>query len=169
MGVSVCEGGYTSASTGRGDHEVHKGHVVALGEKIPCTQSRKTQWPWTASCKMFTGCKSAVAWPWPPNVIQCRGQRKSWVIRLLKLGPFMARYRVNFAVYLPTASSKMRNVSDKYQNWISSWKYCLEFRNIKWDRKERAGDDVRCYFWLGIPTSYRILWKAHWTFLFHHK
>jgi hypothetical protein len=33
MGVPTSEVGYTSATTGRGDHEVHKGHVVALGEK----------------------------------------------------------------------------------------------------------------------------------------
>jgi hypothetical protein len=30
MGVRTSEFGYTSATTGRGDHEVHKGHVVAL-------------------------------------------------------------------------------------------------------------------------------------------
>jgi hypothetical protein len=35
MGVPTSEVGYTSATTGRGDHEVHKGHVVALAkEKI---------------------------------------------------------------------------------------------------------------------------------------
>jgi hypothetical protein len=33
MGVPSLEVGYTSATTGRGGHEVHKGHVVALGEK----------------------------------------------------------------------------------------------------------------------------------------
>jgi hypothetical protein len=33
MGVPTLEVGYTSATTGRGDHEVHKGHVVALGKK----------------------------------------------------------------------------------------------------------------------------------------
>jgi hypothetical protein len=33
MGVQTAEVGYTSATNGRGDHEVHKGHVVALGEK----------------------------------------------------------------------------------------------------------------------------------------
>jgi hypothetical protein len=32
MGVPTSEVGYTSVTTGRGDHEVHKGHVVALGE-----------------------------------------------------------------------------------------------------------------------------------------
>jgi hypothetical protein len=32
MGVPSSEVGYTSATTGRGDHEVRKGHVVALGE-----------------------------------------------------------------------------------------------------------------------------------------
>jgi hypothetical protein len=30
VGVPTSEVGYTSATTGRGDHEVHKGHVVAL-------------------------------------------------------------------------------------------------------------------------------------------
>jgi hypothetical protein len=28
MGIANSEVGYTSATTGRGDHEVHKGHVV---------------------------------------------------------------------------------------------------------------------------------------------
>jgi hypothetical protein len=31
MGASTSEVGYTSATTGRGDHKVYKGHVVALG------------------------------------------------------------------------------------------------------------------------------------------
>jgi hypothetical protein len=30
MGVPTSEVGYTSTTTERGDHEVHKGHVVAL-------------------------------------------------------------------------------------------------------------------------------------------
>jgi hypothetical protein len=33
MGVPTLEVGYTSVTTERGDHEVHKGHVVALGEE----------------------------------------------------------------------------------------------------------------------------------------
>jgi hypothetical protein len=33
MGVPASEVGYTSATTGRGDHEVYKGHVVALEKK----------------------------------------------------------------------------------------------------------------------------------------
>jgi hypothetical protein len=33
MGVSTLEVSYTSATTGRGDYEVHKGHVVALEKK----------------------------------------------------------------------------------------------------------------------------------------
>jgi hypothetical protein len=33
MGVPTSEVGYTSATTGRGDHEVHKGYVVALEGK----------------------------------------------------------------------------------------------------------------------------------------
>jgi hypothetical protein len=32
MGVPNSEVGYTSATAGRGDHEVHKGHVVTLEE-----------------------------------------------------------------------------------------------------------------------------------------
>jgi hypothetical protein len=34
MGVPTSEVGYTSATTGRGGHEVHKGHMVALWEKL---------------------------------------------------------------------------------------------------------------------------------------
>jgi hypothetical protein len=33
MGVPPSEVGSTSATTGRGDHEVHKGHVMALEKK----------------------------------------------------------------------------------------------------------------------------------------
>jgi hypothetical protein len=36
MGVPTSEVGYTSATTGRRDHEVHKGHVVALEKYIYC-------------------------------------------------------------------------------------------------------------------------------------
>jgi hypothetical protein len=35
MGVPSLEVSYTSATTGRGDHKVHKGHVVALKKKVP--------------------------------------------------------------------------------------------------------------------------------------
>jgi hypothetical protein len=34
MGVPTLEVGYTSATTGRGDHEVQKGHVMMLGKKL---------------------------------------------------------------------------------------------------------------------------------------
>jgi hypothetical protein len=34
MGVPTSEVGYTSATTRRGDHEVHNGHVVALEKKL---------------------------------------------------------------------------------------------------------------------------------------
>jgi hypothetical protein len=30
MDIPASEVGYTSATTGKGDHEAHKGHVVAL-------------------------------------------------------------------------------------------------------------------------------------------
>jgi hypothetical protein len=35
MGALTSDVGYTSATTGRGDHEVHKGHVVVLGRGVP--------------------------------------------------------------------------------------------------------------------------------------
>jgi hypothetical protein len=34
MGVVTSEVGYTSTTTGRGDHDVHKGHVVVLGKNL---------------------------------------------------------------------------------------------------------------------------------------
>jgi hypothetical protein len=40
MGVPTSEVGYTSATTGRGDHEVHKGHAVAL-KKSPYMYFKK--------------------------------------------------------------------------------------------------------------------------------
>jgi hypothetical protein len=33
MGVQTSEVGYTSATTGMGEHQVHKGHVVVLERK----------------------------------------------------------------------------------------------------------------------------------------
>jgi hypothetical protein len=36
MNVPTSEVGYTSTTTGRGDHEVHKGHVVTLAKKLIC-------------------------------------------------------------------------------------------------------------------------------------
>jgi hypothetical protein len=46
MGVPTLEVGYTSATIGRGDHEVHKGQVVALGQKKisePCIVIHKRE------------------------------------------------------------------------------------------------------------------------------
>jgi hypothetical protein len=43
MGVPTLEVGYTSATTGRGDHEVHKGHVVALEKNIYSEQLHAEQ------------------------------------------------------------------------------------------------------------------------------
>jgi hypothetical protein len=34
MSGPTSEVGYTSATAGKGDHEVHKGHVVSLAQKI---------------------------------------------------------------------------------------------------------------------------------------
>jgi hypothetical protein len=40
MGIPASEVGYTLATTGRGDHKVHKGHVVALEKKKQFSNSR---------------------------------------------------------------------------------------------------------------------------------
>jgi hypothetical protein len=40
MDFPNSEVGYTLATTGRGDHEVHKGHVVALEKKQLDTHTR---------------------------------------------------------------------------------------------------------------------------------
>jgi hypothetical protein len=42
MDIPTSEVGYNSATAGRGDHEVHKGHVVALRE-IYFSESEKTE------------------------------------------------------------------------------------------------------------------------------
>jgi hypothetical protein len=49
MGVPTSEVGYTSATTGRGDHKVHKGHVVALDNNNN-NNSRQL-----SNCHMFQG------------------------------------------------------------------------------------------------------------------
>jgi hypothetical protein len=41
MGVPTSEVGYTSATTGKGEHEVHKGHVVVLGEREKKNKNKK--------------------------------------------------------------------------------------------------------------------------------
>jgi hypothetical protein len=48
MGVPTLEVGYTSATTVRGDHEVHKGHVVALegGEGGLLNEDTSTRGKW---------------------------------------------------------------------------------------------------------------------------
>jgi hypothetical protein len=46
MGVPTLEVGYKSATTGRGDHEVQKGHVVA--------------WGWVGSALLTRGYKVTV-------------------------------------------------------------------------------------------------------------
>jgi hypothetical protein len=48
MGVPTSEVGYTSATTGRGEHEVHKGHVVALEKK------KLAEEVWTLHERYFT-------------------------------------------------------------------------------------------------------------------
>jgi hypothetical protein len=47
VGVPASEVGYTKATTGRGEHEVHKGHVVALEEEEEEEEEeekKKRQW-----------------------------------------------------------------------------------------------------------------------------
>jgi hypothetical protein len=43
MGVPTSEIGYTSVTIGRGGHEVHKGHVVAL-EEISSSSKHRLMW-----------------------------------------------------------------------------------------------------------------------------
>jgi hypothetical protein len=54
MGVPTSEVGYTSATTGRGDHEVHKGHVVAVGRKKYC----RTAENWMSCFERFINISS---------------------------------------------------------------------------------------------------------------
>jgi hypothetical protein len=51
MGVPTLEVGYTSATTGRGNHEDHKGHVVAL-EKKDLLQTKYVQHVQGRVCKI---------------------------------------------------------------------------------------------------------------------
>jgi hypothetical protein len=44
MGVPTSEVGLTSATTGRGDHEVHKGHVVVLEENNNNNNNKILNW-----------------------------------------------------------------------------------------------------------------------------
>jgi hypothetical protein len=39
MSVPTSEVGYTSATARKGDHEVHKGHVVALEKKFVVSEN----------------------------------------------------------------------------------------------------------------------------------
>jgi hypothetical protein len=43
MGVPTTDVGYTWATTGRGDHEIHKGHLVALGRTKKTLPSPKKE------------------------------------------------------------------------------------------------------------------------------
>jgi hypothetical protein len=45
MGVPTSEVGYTSATAEGGVHEVHKGHVVALGKNISILMERISRNP----------------------------------------------------------------------------------------------------------------------------
>jgi hypothetical protein len=56
MGVPTSEVGYTSAKTGRGDHEVHKGHVMALEKK---NVKQTLHFPLT--CYLFVSSKLELA------------------------------------------------------------------------------------------------------------
>jgi hypothetical protein len=56
MGVPTSEVGYTSATTGKGDHEVHKGHVVTL-EKKTYRQLLKHHWSQMLNANMNENIK----------------------------------------------------------------------------------------------------------------
>jgi hypothetical protein len=57
MGVPTSEVGYTSATTGRGDHEVYEGHVVALGKKVWQIIRFLNDTDSVESCNEITGCQ----------------------------------------------------------------------------------------------------------------
>jgi hypothetical protein len=84
MGVPTSEVGYTSATTGRGDYEVHKGHVVAFKKKwkvfcyaiAPCLIScyrRARAGPFEVIA-IYTA-----AWDYPPSLHRSLGPRKSYI------------------------------------------------------------------------------------------
>jgi hypothetical protein len=54
MGVPTLEVGYTSASTGRGDYEVHKGYVVALEAEKICVTKEAARFACTAITRLNT-------------------------------------------------------------------------------------------------------------------
>jgi hypothetical protein len=63
MGIPTSEVGYTSATTGMGDHEVHKGHVVALKKNIPKIQ--KWLQPLDTEHVISQSVKAPCKWNWP--------------------------------------------------------------------------------------------------------
>jgi hypothetical protein len=70
MGVPTSEVCYTSATTGRGDHEVHKGHVAALREGETCegtaeVQSAVQEWLRTRPKEFFSLRIYALVKRWP--------------------------------------------------------------------------------------------------------
>jgi hypothetical protein len=56
MGVPTSEVGYTSATTGRGDQEVHKGHVVSLEGDIQQVYALPTPYLCVLYLQRSTGC-----------------------------------------------------------------------------------------------------------------
>jgi hypothetical protein len=59
MGVPTSEVGYTSATTGRGDHEVHKGHVLALAKTL-CIVINRGHYSTITTAKRFSAVKYRV-------------------------------------------------------------------------------------------------------------
>jgi hypothetical protein len=68
MGVPTSEVGYTSATTGRGDHQVHIGHVMALGKKHKHTHKLIKLMPETKGLRRNTlqnvQSVTKVTWRW---------------------------------------------------------------------------------------------------------
>jgi prolyl-tRNA synthetase len=69
VGVPTSEVGYTSATTRRGDHKVHKGHVVALAKKIKIKLKIKKVTPLTCHHGMYKD-KFTMANTLPSNLIK---------------------------------------------------------------------------------------------------
>jgi hypothetical protein len=81
MGVSTSEFGYTSAATGRRDHKVHKGHVVALVKK-----------------KSY-GLLRSVAWYFVPEVSK---KRAAFILRVITLNMKAVRSFAISCINYPT-------------------------------------------------------------------
>jgi hypothetical protein len=97
MGVPTSDVGYTSATTRRGDYEVHKGHVMALGgEKLKKNKKNiKTVSP-TFSSGLFRDSLLLALQVWPDfHLLSHRASTERVMGRLiLQFCKFQLRYGI---------------------------------------------------------------------------